>query len=61
MHGGHFGNWVRSIHYLLGGEKFEDTKRVIKSRNQRRKDFQCPNEQRTKAQTAIYKTLHRKI
>ena len=62
---------IRIIIYFLHGihwwryEKFEDTKVVIRSVNQKRKDnamterFVLKGQQ--EGQTTIYKTLHRKL
>ena len=40
-------------------DKFEDTK--LETVNQRRKDNSTAKRKRTKGQTTIYKTLHRKL
>ena len=42
------------------GQKFEDTKGVIRSRKSKNKQYNG-QKKRTKGQTMIYKTLHRKL
>jgi len=42
-------------------EEFEDTKEVIRIRNRRKTYNTMTKRKRTKRQTTIYKTLHRKL
>jgi len=45
----------------LGTEKFEDAKGFSEAENHRRTDNTIVKGKRTKGQTTIYKTLHRKL
>jgi hypothetical protein len=41
-------------------QKFEDTKGIISRKSTKKTDYSMAKRERTKGQTTIYKTLHRK-